>query len=225
MLLPVMVSMALGVLYPQYEIRILFLCCLLLLVMHLHYGISVVSLMGITVYMCLCVCGVCVFVRVFVCVCVCVSVCVCLFICVRVHLYHCVFMYKCLQFNWHGMLNEIGPAGIKLHESCWLACVQWHLTQVACWSGPTCKHFTVVHPVCLGHWWWVQTCEWKLSCLVCNSRITTECVVPCIFTTIFVFSVDVMLHKRRRKDTCVTNLSTAKLSLWSTLVTFETIAS
>ena len=223
MLLPVMVSMALGVLYPQYEIRILFLCCLLLLVMHLHYGISVVSLMGITVYMCLC--GVCVFVCVFVCLSICLCMSVCLFVCVRVHLCLCMFMYKCLQFNWHGMLNEIGPAGTKLHESCWLACVQWHLTQVACWSGPTCKHFTVVHPVCLVHWWWVQTCEWKLSCLMCSSRITTKCVIPCIFTTIFVFSVDVMLHKRRRKDTCVTYLSIAKLSLWSTLVTFETIAS
>ena len=126
------------------------------------------------VHMFVCVCGVCVFVR------VCLSVCLFVYVClsVLVHLCLCVFMYKCLQFNWHGMLNEIGPAGIKLHESSWLACVQWHLTQVACWSGPTCKHFTVVHPVCLGHWWWVQTCEWKLSCLMCSSRITTKCVIP-----------------------------------------------
>lgn len=47
MFIPVVITMAAGVLFPQYELVILYTCCALLVIAHLHFGISVVSFWGV----------------------------------------------------------------------------------------------------------------------------------------------------------------------------------
>ena len=62
-------------------------------------------------------------------------------------------MYVCMNlFEWSPYIeckiNEIWSSWDKITVSIAGEHVQWHLTQVACHGGITCKHFTI-HPDCL----------------------------------------------------------------------------